>query len=193
MANAGDFINASNLVNSNWIWSDECLTGKDTHYIYFWSPCFQIHARCNPKANIFASEVKLSFDVFGHDGATWQSIGSGSLNNNGTSGDKTNAWTYYNCCGYQCILVACYNKGSANGRNHVWAVLGDIGTAMTYGNGTDFYNNNMKGKPIRGNGTGALNVYATTTLDNDGALARFNPDHMRGTLITSALANILRI
>lgn len=193
MASQGNFISAEYLKKDSFVWMAECLTGKDTHYIYFWSPCFQLHCRCNPKANIFAGEVKLSFDVFGYDGSNWQIVGSGSLSNDGTSGDKTQVWTFYNCCAYKCILVACYNKGSANGRNHVFPVLGDIGTAMTYGNGTDFYNNNMKGQFIRGNGTGALNMYTTTTLDNEGALARFNPDHMRGTPITSALASIVRI
>ena len=195
MATTGYCINADNLKTSSYSYveSEEFLTGKNEQYLYFWSPCFSVRAYCNAKPNWFASNVGFSYTLSAYDGASWNTIHSKSLSAGNSS--QNGSWSYLTGYeGYRLIEIYARNTGGYNGRNHIWLTLGGIGRAIDNGtSGLNYYNSYMKGKPLRGNGSGAVNVYSSLAQDRSGAIAYFNTDKMRGTPVTASLSHILRI
>ena len=187
----GDFINEANIRTSSYSYveHEEFLTGKEEQYLYFWSPHFSIRGYCNAKPNWFAPDVGFSFDVNFYDGNSWNNWLSRSLSagNSSASGN----WEFH-VLG-PLIEVYAKNTGGYNGRNHIWLTLGGLGNYLyNYDSDSSIYNNNIKEKPIRANGSGAIDVYSSLTQARDSAISYFNTSKMRGTLITSSLVDILR-
>lgn len=187
----GDFINEANIRTSSYSYveSEEFLTGKEEEYLYFWSPHFSIRGYCNAKPNWFAPDVGFSFDVNFYDGNSWNNWLSRSLSAGNSSANGN--WEFH-VLG-PLIEVYAKNTGGYNGRNHIWLTLGGLGNYLyNYDSDSSIYNNDVKGKPIRANGSGAIDVYSSLTQARDSAISYFNTNKMRGTLITSSLVDILR-
>lgn len=187
----GDFINEANIRTSSYSYveSEEFLTGKEEEYLYFWSPHFSIRGYCNAKPNWFAPDVGFSFDVNFYDGNSWNNWLSRSLSAENSSANGN--WGFHAL--YPLIEVYAKNTGGYNSRNHIWLTLGGLGNYLyNYDSDSSIYNNNIKGKSIRANGSGAIDVYSSLTQARDSAISYFNTSKMRGTLITSSLVDILR-
>lgn len=188
---SGDFINGANIKTSSYSYveSEEFLTGKNEQYLYFWSPHFSIRGYCNAKPNWFASDVGFKFDVNSYDGSSWSNWLSRSLTagNSSASGN----WELHSLDSL--IEIYAKNTGGYNARNHIWLTLGGLGNYLyNFDSDSSIYNKSVKGKPIRANGSGTINVYSSQTQDRSGAIAYFNMDKMRGTSVTASVSHILR-